>query len=812
MSHHSFGPSPPSLPPVASTSTSPSAALHPVTTATTSTASPSAALPPLAAAEVKPTSFVPLRAGDRPVTIRRSAKACQYCRKGKARCDGLESYPCRRCRCAHGRDYPASDRADRHSRHSRLALRTYSRENGVECVFDGISTQELKRRAERKKDESGGDASSEPVPVSFGLEARLRQIEGELERLRTQTRRHEDRLDRLDGEGSADSDIGSQTPTDRETFDRLAREAFDLSHHSFWEKYAPLAPYISPVTDTYDELRTRSPLLMHCIVAVASRFQENREFVESNRNDALRMMRETLYAGRHITLDDGRGAPPGHSITLALQLDLPKVLLLLVFPAIAVFSSPSWLTRSRANLNDARSLSSTYSQASPSRGTKLAPLSTSSCRLCESGSPFTLKTCGELVLHLFCGQHQLNSTRSLSFAMGRRSMVTIDLSVTNSRLLLNFAALRPVDARLIAQSELVTILGVVQESFLKMQHQTAETVHVVQQANAHLDTWMRTWGDWAISRHLSRFTFYGGRFYTNTLGLRDITNTEELLPIHMPCLRTALDAAVRIQGIHPALKIAHSAEFTLITLSTSALFLLKMIKLTPHAFSPYPSPNYPSFPPPQPDSTPNALDPSSPDASASPTMVSVPSISQALEAVRHSAGLLASAPVQQSSYAQAVEAALRRLEGELAASTAPSPSVDNDGSAGGGSGIVRDKRLRDELDHPFPRPLPPPPPPGPPAASFTFPGGSYYASDAETASAFFSETQGFEKAAAAPGGTGAAAGAGGGAEFADFGELTIASLIGTDSFWSWGSSLPGESIQGIARAGVNGMPACGSGL
>jgi len=40
----------------------------------------------------------------------------------------------------------------------------------------------------------------------------------------------------------------------------------------------------------------------------------------------------------------------------------------------------------------------------------------------------------------------------------------------------------------------------------------------------------------------------GGRFYSNTLGLRDITKPEELLPLHIPCLRTALDAAVRIQG------------------------------------------------------------------------------------------------------------------------------------------------------------------------------------------------------------------------------------------------------------------------
>lgn len=79
-------------------------------------------------------------------------------------------------------------------------------------------------------------------------------------------------------------------------------------------------------------------------------------------------------------------------------------------------------------------------------------------------------------------------------------MVTIDLAITNSRLLLNFSALRPVDARLIAQSELVTILGIVQETFLKMQHQSAETVHVVMQANSHLDNWIRTWSEWAKSQ------------------------------------------------------------------------------------------------------------------------------------------------------------------------------------------------------------------------------------------------------------------------------------------------------------------------
>lgn len=142
--------------------------------------------------------------------------------------------------------------------------------------------------------------------------------------------------------------------------------------------------------------------------------------------------------------------------------------------------------------------------------------------------------------------------------MARRSLVTIDLSITSSRLLLHFGALRPVDARLIAQSELVTILGVVQESFLKTQRQSVEqTVHVVQQANAHLEQWITTWSAWTRGQEeetgnfvLSSFSvmLQAARFYANTFGLRDITSSDQLLPIHMPCLRTALDAAVRIQG------------------------------------------------------------------------------------------------------------------------------------------------------------------------------------------------------------------------------------------------------------------------
>jgi hypothetical protein len=68
--------------------------------------------------------------------------------------------------------------------------------------------------------------------------------------------------------------------------------------------YAPLAPYIDPVLDTYENLKTRSPLLLQCIVAVASRLNANRELVDSQRAKTLGLIRETLYPERTLTLDD----------------------------------------------------------------------------------------------------------------------------------------------------------------------------------------------------------------------------------------------------------------------------------------------------------------------------------------------------------------------------------------------------------------------------------------------------------------------------------------------------------------------------
>ncbi|GAA5893839.1 Zn(II)2Cys6 transcription factor [Sporobolomyces salmoneus] len=661
--------------------------------------------------------------------IKRSAKACNHCRKGKARCDGFDSYPCRRCR-----------------------------EGGVECIFEGIPVEELIQRTKRKREEVGSPAQESPSYPS-ALESRLRAIEGELDRLKSQNRKLEARLDSavtsppVQASSNATS---SSSPGEMETSETMAREAFDL----FWQHYAPLAPYISPTEDRYEDVRVRSPLLTHSIVAVASRFQENREFVESNRAEATRLLRETLFTETPLTLDDlkgivlysawlGRGAPPGHSISLALQLDLPKALERL----LSSITKPP------------QEAALAFDQLMPAV---------------------------RIWLTLYA------QDLWLSFAMGRRSMVTIDLSITNARLLLNFSALRPVDARLIAQSELVTILGIVQETFLKMQHQTTETVHVVMQANSHLDNWIKTWSEWAKGQEeasgryvLASLTMLlqGGRFYSNTLGLRDITKPEELLPMHMPCLRTALDAAVRIQGIHPAQKIAHAAEFTLITLSTSALFLLKMIKLTPHAFSPYSAPFYPAFPPTSP-ATLDALDPSSPDVSASPEMVNAPSITQALEAVRHSAGLLASVPPKQRSYHQAVVAALLKLEGELAANSLQTslggPSPAGDGGANRGEKRPREEDEGDDAAGSQSRRLQPPPQP-----SSTTGGTPFDFSTLPTYSGGLSAT-------ATPKANGVNGEGEGNGNLDDLTDLSIASLVGTQAFWSWESTLPGDINAGLS--------------
>ncbi|TNY19703.1 hypothetical protein DMC30DRAFT_290247 [Rhodotorula diobovata] len=634
------------------------------------------------------------------------------------------------------------------------------------------------------------------------LEARLARLESELALIRSAASSHTARLDRLErrdepveARGSQWSEVGDSegfTPPeggkkrhrrDSAEFQAFAIKAFDL----FWEMYAPLAPYIVPTTDRFEEVKERSPLLMHCIVAVASRHSSDNALVEFNRNEALRLIRETLHAERPVTLDDlkgslvwnawlGKGAPPGHTVTLALQLDLPRSLERLVASA----SEPS-------------AAAAVFEQLMPA---------------------------ARIWLTLYAQDIWL------SFSLNRRPLVTIDVSVTSSRLLLAFPALRPVDARLIAQSELVTVLGVVQESFLKLQRQSVEqTIQVIQQANAHLESWIATWSGWASTQEeeagkyiLASFSvmLQSARFFANTLGLRDITSAEEFLPIHLPFLRTALDAAVRIQGIHRAQKVAHSAEMTMISLSSGALFLLKMIKLVPSAFSPTDSPAYPStaFP----ASFSKALaeqltSASSPDTSASSQQHSFPSIKQAFAAARHSAALLACAPSSQQKRAQAVRAAVERLEAEMAvphasllasSSAAPaSASAAAGPNPGPGSAGVKRAREDDALSSPArPSPRAPQHPPTPYwSLGLGFSPGGTLGGETITPPAGFWATDSADVLAAvarsgeASGADGTAGGVAGGP--AELDELTIESLIGTDSFWNWTQTLPAQDIHAL---------------
>lgn len=632
------------------------------------------------------------------------------------------------------------------------------------------------------KREPDADADQLPIPRAIHsvdptslLEVRLARLEAELETVRASTRVNTSRIARLERPHATTSNTNASPPErgnssnvrSAPAFPQFAKDAFEM----FWDMYAPLAPYIVKETDDYEVVRQRSPCLMHCIIAVASRHSAEKELVELNRSEALRLMRETLYADKPVTLDDlkallvfnawlGRGAPPGHTVTLALQLDLPKCLERLLE---SITQPPE-------------KAAETFEELMPAV---------------------------RVWLTLYA------QDLWLSFATARRALVTIDLSITSARLLLHFSALRPVDARLIAQSELVTILGVVQESFLKTQrHSVEHTIHIVQQANAHLEQWIATWSAWTKGQQeetgnfvLSSFSIMlqAARFYMNTLGLRDVTSSDELLPIHLPCLRTALDAAVRVQGIHRAHKIAHSAEMTLIVLSSCALFLLKMIKLAPNAFASTPSPSYPSFSTLDMTALGHAhaahlspTDPvqsaSSPDTAASPLFVSTPSISQALEAARHSAAVLDFGPPDKRSYAQAVHAALKRLEGEMGDAVPDS---------------YNGKRAATSLDETPKRPrLEGPTQAGTPFWPTTVsPGPSAVldALSAPTSAWTFGHTSPFPDLPAMDGpaiavdGVAEAGPSGNGVRELD--ELTIASLVGTDSFWSWTSSLPGESIQ-----------------
>lgn len=174
-------------------------------------------------------------------------------------------------------------------------------------------------------------------------------------------------------------------------------------------------------------------------------------------------------------------------------------------------------------------------------------------------------------------------------------------------------------------------------------------------------------------------------------------------------------------------------------------------------------------------------------------MTAAPSIGQALEAVRHAAGLLASVPPKQLSYHNAVFAALNKLENDMAAD-ALHASLGGGGPSGGAGSTATsgDKRPRDdENDQQTPhRPQPPLPDPST-SLDFDFgPSIRYKESIVPTCAAQASAVE--KEGRSGPGLRVEEGGLG------DFSDMSIASLIGTESFWSWESTLPGEINAGLS--------------
>ncbi|KAK4057893.1 hypothetical protein OIO90_001112 [Microbotryomycetes sp. JL221] len=538
--------------------------------------------------------YTPATRSERTVPIRRSARACSYCRKSKARCDGPELWPCRRCR-----------------------------ESGQECLFEGVPQEELGTK-------NLGPPTEDGLPrrpgSPYSMERRLIALEREMELLKQTQNEHSARLGLpastsndtprryslpdppphsgdislpplLNGNGEHKEEL-ADISLDDPAIEGLARTALD----TFWTSLAPWAPYMDPNLDTYDLLRVRSPLLLFCILAITSRYHAQPAFAHYCEQQALSHMRATLYSEVPPTLDDckgttlynawlSRGSPPGHSLTLAAQLELPQSL-----------------------------------------GKLLSSVNKPSAEATRAFDKFMPLV--RVWLTLYC------QDLWLSVATGRRSMVTIDYSITSARSLLKFAALRPVDARMVAQCELVTILGGVQESFLKVKQSIAEAVKIVQQADEHLDFWMKTWSEWAKLQEGATGTYMAasfamqlqvGRFYISTLGLKDIASESDIQPEQKPVIKTAIDAAMEAQGVtvmYGPDRMAHATEFTLISTSSAALFLLKMIKLMPDL---------------------------------------VPDVQAVLTAVHTTSRLLAGAPRQ--NYHMAVAGALTHLESHLLSPT-----------------------------------------------------------------------------------------------------------------------------------------------
>lgn len=152
------------------------------------------------------------------------------------------------------------------------------RDNGIECVFEGVSADELRARMATKR-EPDADADQLPIPRALHsfdptslLEVRLARLEAELETVRASTRANTSKIARLEERPDVGTTMNSNaSPQERvnspnirsaPAFPQFAKDAFEM----FWDMYAPLAPYIVKETDDYEVVRQRSPCLMHCIM------------------------------------------------------------------------------------------------------------------------------------------------------------------------------------------------------------------------------------------------------------------------------------------------------------------------------------------------------------------------------------------------------------------------------------------------------------------------------------------------------------------------------------------------------------------
>lgn len=151
-----------------------------------------------------------------------------------------------------------------------------NRDNGIECVFEGVSAEELRERMATKR-EPDADADQLPIPRAIHsvdptslLEVRLARLEAELETVRASTRVNTSRIARLERPHATTSNTNASPPErgnssnvrSAPAFPQFAKDAFEM----FWDMYAPLAPYIVKETDDYEVVRQRSPCLMHCIM------------------------------------------------------------------------------------------------------------------------------------------------------------------------------------------------------------------------------------------------------------------------------------------------------------------------------------------------------------------------------------------------------------------------------------------------------------------------------------------------------------------------------------------------------------------